>query len=126
MCSTGRGGGGRAAICGNQFANGDRYHAREWVVRSAVLWHEAACRKNQEGFCPDNCPGSPKNGLERGRSGRIWTCDPCVPNVSSSRKDQQKQWSLLAIDHLYRRLFTGFRWSIGGRLYDRWTEGDPL
>jgi hypothetical protein len=26
-----------------------------------------------------------------GRSGRIRTCDPCVPNVNSGRKDQQKQ-----------------------------------
>ena len=46
-----------------------------------------------------------------GRSGRIRTCDPCVPNVS-----QQKQRRPILVDHLYRRLFTGFRWSIGGWL----------
>src|SRR5437899_1618217 len=53
-----------------------------------------------------------------GRSGRIRTCDPCVPNVSSSRKIQQKQWSSLRIHELCRRLFSEFRWSIGGRPSD--------
>ena len=55
------------------------------------------------------------NFWKNGRSGRIRTCDPCVPNVNSARKVQQKQWKLLAIDHLCRLLFTAFRWSIGGR-----------
>ncbi len=41
---------------------------------------------------------------------------PCVPNVNSLRKDQQKQRSSLAIDHHYGRSFTGFRWPIGGQL----------
>ena len=53
-----------------------------------------------------------------GRSGRIRTCDPCVPNVSSSRKIQQKQWSSLRTHELCRRLFSEFRWSIGGRPSD--------
>jgi hypothetical protein len=42
---------------------------------------------------------------------------PCVPNVSSNRKIQQKQCSLLAIDHHCRRSFTGFRWSISGWIH---------
>jgi hypothetical protein len=37
-----------------------------------------------------------------------------VPNASSKRKDQQKQLRLAVVDHHYRRLFTVFRWSIGG------------
>jgi hypothetical protein len=49
-----------------------------------------------------------------GRSGRIRTCDPCVPNARSEQKTQQKQIRLTTFDHLYLRLFTGFRWSIGG------------
>ncbi|WP_334538387.1 hypothetical protein [Bradyrhizobium sp. AZCC 2230] len=32
-----------------------------------------------------------KNLMISGRCGRIRTCDPCVPNVNSGRKDQQKQ-----------------------------------
>src|SRR3954462_12309259 len=55
------------------------------------------------------------NFWKNGRSGRIRTCDPCVPNVSSNRKIQQKQSISFLIDHLYRRLFTAFRWSIGGQ-----------
>jgi len=43
-----------------------------------------------------------------GRVGRIRTSAPCVPNVNSNRKVQQKQCSFLAIDHRYRRLLTGF------------------
>ena len=54
-----------------------------------------------------------KNLMISGRSGRIRTCDPCVPN---KRKDQQKQWISLAIDHLYRCSLVMFRWSIGGQL----------
>ena len=64
---------------------------------------------------PSACPG------ELGRctvsTNNRWSglSDACVPNVSSRRKDQQKQWSLPPVDHLYRCLFTGFRWPIGGQ-----------
>lgn len=40
---------------------------------------------------------------------------PCVRNVSSDRKIQQKQPKFL-IDHPYRRLCARFRCSIGGRV----------
>src|ERR1700676_2570971 len=73
--------------------------------------------------CVQNAPpgGRPRstNVENLGRSGRIRTCDPCAPTVSSNRKDQQKQQTLLVVDHLYPRLFTGSRWSAGGRPHRR-------
>jgi len=49
-----------------------------------------------------------------GRSGRTWTCDPCVPNVVPHRETPIKSMDFGSLAHHYRRLFTGFRWSIGG------------
>ena len=58
-----------------------------------------------------------------GRSGRIRTCDPCVPNVNSGRKVQQKQWYLRTLDPIYPDLFTGFLWSICGWEFSNSTSG---
>ena len=104
---------------------------RRPASRSRAFFRDLVLKRWHVGCCWGNAPekrvgllvlyvrplGEATGGGINGSQHGIFARDlgACVPNVSSVRKIQQKQWSSLNLGHLYHRLFTGIRWSIGGR-----------